>query len=492
MKPSRIFFFVTIIFVMLGILMMVFPHNGIRITDKFVLKFPDIKSFFFSEKKEYADISHIIEKGSIKIDSLTVFLKNDSLGTDTFMFSIDDIKGTVHKLQFTDSSRASLNKFFEYMKTSPSKVHVIHFGDSQIEGDRISGVLRNRFQSLFMGYGIGLIPAVSVKNVSGPIIQSGSENWKRYTVFGKRDTSLKHKDYGAIGIMARYAPVWNDSISNDTVLYEAELTYKTSSVGYGNDRKFDQIILYYGNNHKPVVVELYINGEMKQFETLMSSTSVSTATFTIDIPVNEITLKFSGKDSPDIYGISFESYKGVFVDNVAMRGSSGLDFTKMNMTYQKQMFDLMNARLLICEFGVNLVPNVLEDYKFYENWFYEQLRTLKKVNPEMAIIVIGVSDMSRKVDEAYETYPNIEKIRNAQRNAAFRADCAFWDFYEAMGGKNSMPSWVMSEPSLATEDFTHLNHQGARIIGDMFTTALVWEFKEYLKKKSPEILQAGK
>jgi hypothetical protein len=50
----------------------------------------------------------------------------------------------------------------------------------------------------------------------------------------------------------------------------------------------------------------------------------------------------------------------------------------------------------------------------------------------------------------------------------------------------------MSEPSLATEDFTHLNHQGARIIGDMFTTALVWEFKEYLKKKSPEILQANK
>jgi hypothetical protein len=128
-----------------------------------------------------------------------------------------------------------------------------------------------------------------------------------------------------------------------------------------------------------------------------------------------------------------------------------------------------------------VVPNVSDDYTYYENWFYNQLAALKRVNPNMSILVIGVSDMSRKKGDYYESYPNVPLIRDALRNAAFRADCAFWDFYEAMGGENSMPSWVFAEPPLATKDFTHLNHKGARIIGQMLFNSIIYEYNAYKK-----------
>ena len=80
----------------------------------------------------------------------------------------------------------------------------------------------------------------------------------------------------------------------------------------------------------------------------------------------------------------------------------------------------------------------------------------------------------------YESYPNIEKIRNAQRNAAFRADCAFWDLYEAMGGKNSMPSWVFAKPvALANKDFTHFTAKGASIVSEMLYKALLTEYNRF-------------
>ncbi|MFH2141919.1 MAG: hypothetical protein ABIJ97_05825 [Bacteroidota bacterium] len=488
MKPVKTLAFVLSVFFILAVIMMVFPENGIKIIDNFSIKFPNIKNFFFAEKKNYADISDAIKKGSVNIDSLSLFLDTDTINADTIRVSVDSLKGVIHKLEFQNENRSSLDAFFGYLKTKPEILHIMHFGDSQIEGDRISGVLRNRLQSRFGGYGVGTMAAIGVINVSGPIAQSGSDNWKRYTVFGKRDTSLKHTQYGALGIFARFAPLWNDSIPNDSILYEAELTFETSSVGYASDKKFDNVRIFYGNNHKPILAELYIDEEMKQFETMMSTATISSVKFNFEETPKKFTLKFSGKDSPDIYGVSFESKNGIFVDNIPMRGSSGLDFTRMSMSFQKQMFDLLNTKLIICEFGVNLVPNIVDDYTFYENWFYEQLRSLKKVNPELSIIVIGVSDMSLKKDDYYESYPNIEKIRNAQKKAAFRADCAFWDFYEAMGGNNSMPSWVFAKPSLATQDFTHLNYKGARIIGDMFSNALIWEYNEFLKKKSKEIL----
>ena len=233
------------------------------------------------------------------------------------------------------------------------------------------------------------------------------------------------------------------------------------------------------NNRKPVMVELYDGDKLLGFETLLSGSNFNITTFKIKDNFQQLTLKFSGKDSPDIYGIAFDGNNGLAFDNIPLRGSSGTDFTRNNLTLLKEMYEKLNVKLLICEFGVNVVPNVQEDYTFYENWIYSQLSALKRIHPDMGIIVIGLSDMSQKTENGYESYPNIEKIRDAQKKAAYRANCAFWDFYKAMGGKNSMPSWVNAAPPMAAKDFTHLSPRGARIVSEMIYNALILEYNNY-------------
>jgi lysophospholipase L1-like esterase len=87
--------------------------------------------------------------------------------------------------------------------------------------------------------------------------------------------------------------------------------------------------------------------------------------------------------------------------------------------------------------------------------------------------------MSTRINGEYASYPNIPLIRNAMRNAAFKTGVAFWDLYEAMGGQNSMVSWVNEKPSLAAKDFTHFNPQGARYVGEMIYEALMKDYLEY-------------
>ena len=145
------------------------------------------------------------------------------------------------------------------------------------------------------------------------------------------------------------------------------------------------------------------------------------------------------------------------------------------------MYKLLNVKLIVLQFGVNVVPHEVRSYKYYERSFYRQLLAFKKMNPNIPIIVIGVSDMSRKKGTYYESYPNIEKIRNAQKQAAFKANCAFWDMYKAMGGYNSMPSWVFAQPPLAQKDFTHFSYRGSRIIAQMFYNAIMNDYNAYVQ-----------
>jgi lysophospholipase L1-like esterase len=144
-------------------------------------------------------------------------------------------------------------------------------------------------------------------------------------------------------------------------------------------------------------------------------------------------------------------------------------------------FKQLNVRLIIFQFGVNIVPNVVKSYTWYENLMVKQLQHLRSAAGNTPIIVIGVSDMSRKKETWYESYPNIVAIRNAQRNAAFRTGCAFWDLYEAMGGNNSMPSWVFADPPLANKDFVHFNARGSRIVSHMLYEAIMNDFDNQKK-----------
>jgi len=96
---------------------------------------------------------------------------------------------------------------------------------------------------------------------------------------------------------------------------------------------------------------------------------------------------------------------------------------------------------------------------------------------------MGVSDMSKKEQTRYVSYSNIEKVRDAQRRAAFRAGCIFWDTYQAMGGHNSMPSWVFHDPPLARKDFTHFTFKGSKMIGRLFYNAFINEYEMFLAKE---------
>jgi len=75
----------------------------------------------------------------------------------------------------------------------------------------------------------------------------------------------------------------------------------------------------------------------------------------------------------------------------------------------------------------------------------------------------------------------LEDVRDMMKKYTQKSGAAYWDMYEAMGGRNSMPEWVKAKPKLATNDYTHYTSRGARLIANMFYNALLYEYQLYKK-----------
>jgi hypothetical protein len=168
----------------------------------------------------------------------------------------------------------------------------------------------------------------------------------------------------------------------------------------------------------------------------------------------------------------------VQVDNYAIRGHSGDGLLLINPDYLATQLKKLNVHLVIFQYGNNVIPYVNTDRgcEELEDMYYGIFTRFKKVAPNISIMVIGASDMATMYNGAYYSYPYIPKIRDAQKNAALKAGCAFWDLFEVMGGANSILTWT--NKGLASHD-GHFTNNGQKIVGNELFNALMIEFNQY-------------
>ena len=466
---------------LLCLIMFFFPEKGMQIGSSKV-QFPTINKFFVP-KMEEDSLSKMEDDLAELFDSTIVVSQIDST---VIQYKLDSLKNFRQSLQLNDKGKSAMHLFFAALDNAKNKkVRIMHYGDSQIEADRITSYLRNELQKKFGGYGTGLFPIIQVAPKMS-VNTEYSENWKRYPGFGKKDTTVKHMRYGALMAFCRYAPIPQTDIINDSIILEGWLKIRKPRASYGRTKSYNQLKIFLSNSHTNIRYKIIADGVDIVKGIIPANTPFQTLKANFDKTPEEITVTFSGNDSPDIYGISLEGNNGIVMDNIPLRGSSGTIFTKQDGTLLSNMYANLSPALILMEFGGNTIPYIKNEKSAldYGRWFKSQINFMKKRNPKAAIIVIGPGDMSIKEGTDFVTYPMFENVRDALKDAALISGCVFWDMYEVMGGKNSMPKWVNAEPSLASSDHIHFSPKGAKKMAEEFNVKLVEMYNEYKGVKS--------
>jgi lysophospholipase L1-like esterase len=479
-KPLRVLLLLIYVGMVMGSLELL--PNELNIWDEQKLKIPKLSSLFTTEKSALKDISNIREK--FEVDNADANSKRNVAQTDNKekvkRHVPDSLKlNPEMRIQFPEGQDTLLNGFFRALKRleqgRDTSIRVLHFGDSQLEGDRITAFLRDKFQQTFGGCGTGALNVVDKLNTKTSIAQNTRSNWMQYAAYGPKYNRGAGNFYGFLGDFYKFP------VPEKSEWTKASFSYFKSPHATPRQQRVENLKLFYRNPDSPIELTLQMPGQPEVKTKLEPSSDFEVFQYNLTTTFENVTVQIAtASKSPEIYGVALDGNRGITFDNIPLRGSSGVEFTRIQSAHLKKQLEKLNVRFLILQFGVNMVPNPLSDYTFYEQMFYEQLRFLKSLKPNLSILVVGVSDMSRNISGNYESYPNIEKIRNAQKNAAFKAGCAFWDLYEAMGGKNSMPSWVFAKPvALANKDFTHFTSKGAGIVSEMLYKAILIEYDKY-------------
>lgn len=368
-------------------------------------------------------------------------------------------------------------------------VRILHYGDSQLEGDRITDYIRNKMQLIYGGIGPGiLLPKEPTASSRGSMTVSESASIVKKAIYIKKSKA----DSGSYGIGgASYSITgpstqflgWKmlDSALGKVATYaegkeevtHPYLNFKNGYLGYSRSKRYKQVSLLYAAN-SPFEVTMTADGDTQK-STLVPLLGFNKKTWAIAAK-KELKLSFTNGEYPNILGVALDGDRGVAVDNFAMRGSSGLGFSTINRSLYRQQLSQMNVCAIVLQYGVNVIPNVRTNYDYYKKGLKRQLKSIKAAYPGVSIIVIGPSDMSRKEDDKMVSYSNIPALRDAMKESALETGCCFWDLYEAMGGQNSMVAWV--KKGLAQKDYTHFSYKGAKYVGEMFFSAMQYEINK--------------
>lgn len=359
------------------------------------------------------------------------------------------------KKQKITGNKRQLKYFFDALKrTKSGVVRIAHFGDSGIEGDLLTADFREHMQSKFGGKGVGW---VSITKPDAMFRMSTkmtfSDNWESAALYSNNP---KHYPLGISGeIFLPKGSAWTQY--KTTYFYPHTKPYKTARLFY--------------SNASPVQIEYKFDRKAKK-AILKQGEDVKELKMTASGVVNTLKISVPG-NSGYYYGVSLENGNGIYIDNFPLRGNSGVDLNQIPIKKLKEFSKYLDYKLIILEFGLNAIGMIKRNYKWYVREMVNVVKHLKKAYPKASFLMIGVHDKSVRKGGKYMSDPMIFKLLKAQLEIVKQADIAYWNLFEAMGGKDSMHKWVTNNPPLASHDHLHFNLQGAKIVSKMLMDALL-------------------
>ena len=423
-----------------------FPEDGLTLT----LKFPSLKEVMGEEEVEEPEVS-VEEILAMNEKTAEIAAEKDSLvkffntSPTRFYLPNDDLK-------FFDPL------FKELENADKKRVRILHYGDSQLEEDRMTFIIRDTLQSMFGGDGQGMMPARTHNTFS--IAGGASGSITRYMIFAPDKRSGGNK-YGPFGDFVR--------------LYgSVRLNYRQSKREDLKRRLFNEVTVVAGNTSgKGLAVTL--GDSTIRFN---AGESLVRAVFSVPDSSDKVSISISGNG--DLYGVLMDNKTGVAVDNIPMRGCSGTIFTAMNADQLRSYYEQENVRLIFLQYGGNSVP-VISNTKHVSNYcntIRKQINYIQGLAPNAKIVFIGPSDMYSR------TRPMIPHLVDSLKSTANSCGAAYWDIYGAMGGKYSMSKWVSK--GLAASDYIHFSSKGSKLMASNIADSFKLYYEYYLWRKENE------
>ena len=379
----------------------------------------------------------------------------------------DFVKYNTNTLDFYGDSSlfdTLFNSFKELVLKGNQHINIVHIGDSHIQADFFSGRVRTRLQTFFQG-GIGsrgfIFPYdVAATNNPNDYEVCFTGDWERC----RNIETTKHCELGLSGISV----TTTDSI--------AVISIKLNEIKKPK-YLFNKIKVFHSFNKDRLDLEL--NSYISKTEVRIND-SLGYTMFILSDLVDSLQLQFSKKykyqNSFTLHGISLESDgPGITYHAIGINGAQVSSYLRCSLL--SEHLEALEPNLIIVSLGAN------DTYikHFRDDIFRRNLSTLikkiQKASPNVPIILMTPSD-DYFLHKTLNPFPELAGQRIVE--VAEEYNCAVWDFFDIMGGLNSITLWQKNE--LARTDFIHLMQEGYKLQGDLLFNAIIKSYDNYIDR----------
>ncbi|MBO4230863.1 MAG: hypothetical protein J5886_04215 [Bacteroidales bacterium] len=385
---------------------------------------------------------------------------------DTLDFYKEYLTSNPNRIHLPDDDYTFFDSFFAGLDTAAASgqlVRIVHYGDSQLEMDRISSMLRQQLQERFGGSGPGMVPILKPMS-SVSVTQNTTGSLTRYALVA--DTLSRWSSTHRYGPLTRYAVLTG----------EARFNFKRAENRYAQERVrgISKVSVLFGHNAPGLKMSLKCDTLSLMTESVDSAVNgVSVVSWDLPYSVKGGTLSLNG--TAEIYGIMLDGGPGVTVDNVAMRGCSGTILSGIDSVSLRESYEKTDTRLIILQFGGNAMPGIgsKKAISIYMDKLEKQFDYFKKVAPWAKLMFVGPADMSKSVNGSLVTWPLLPELNDSLKVHCLNNGIAYWDTFNMMGGVGSMREWVNHNPQLAGPDYIHFTTRGAAEVGSALAKSLL-------------------
>lgn len=343
-------------------------------------------------------------------------------------------------------------------------VRVVHFGDSTIAADGITGQVRRRLQDRFGDGGPGFL-AIEVDPRWGMrpgILRTQSGDWDTKTItFGGSDLNR----YGLAGTVSTA---------------EGEATVRLAGLKQGTQRQLlHRFDVYYRRGPGLGTLSVHASGAASaQINTHASQPSDDYRLVEAAEGARFLSIRTSGDAPVVLYGVALETRgPGVTWESLGVAGSSIASvLTYQDRSHIRGQVRRRAADLVVYQTGGNELTYPLlhkGEGEGYEKSYRRALQRLRSGAAQDACLVIGPLDQATRERGKVVSKEPLDRMIAIQRRVSMDEGCAFWDARNAMGGEGGFARWLHHDPPFAWTDLMHLTMPGLDLVGDCLADALL-------------------
>ncbi len=355
------------------------------------------------------------------------------------------------------------HKLYQLKNNQREQVRVVHIGDSHIQPDFLSSVVRNGFQSFFGNAGRGLVFPYQLAGSNAPadINSSSTIKWE-YNRIAHPERGLSA---GISGFMIKTRQ------SNAPINFSLRQTFQAGFQDFNRLRFFSDTN---SNNAWLLQTPLDTIPFLIKRE-ITDSTAPLYQEVLLDANASSFSLSTLPGDSEQVfYGVSLEnSLPGILYHSIGVNGAR-YDQYNIHSLFWQQLATLQ-ADLFIVSLGTNEAQRAAFNQAAFQKELDIFIAQLQKTAPGCAILITTAPD-SYKGRYSNRVLQQLNKSLTQYCNDRF---IPLWDLYRITNGFGSAYNW--SRRGLMSRDRIHFTADGYRLQGELLLQALAKGYNNYIQ-----------